>query len=89
MDMKTRNTGIGVIIVGVIIWAYFGAYYAAVSMAISGGFVAASAYGPSPSSYGVSGYLLVAGIVITAIGIGIAVSGIRKGSGSGKALNKS
>lgn len=74
MSNKTLNTGIGVTIAGVIIWAYFGVYHASVSMAKSGGFIAASAYGPSPSSFGISGILLIVGIIITAIGLGISIS---------------
>lgn len=75
MSNKTLNSSIGVTIAGVIIWAYFGVYYASVSMAKSVGFIAASAYGPSPYSYGISGILLIVGIIITAIGLGISITG--------------
>lgn len=76
-DMKI-NSGIGVTIIGVIVWAFFGVWFAEVHMAKADGFVGASAYGPTPMNYGPSGILLIVGIVITAIGIALAIVGLKE-----------
>lgn len=74
---KRVGLGIGLMVVGVVLWAYSGVWYVTVSKAISAGFAGSSAYGPSPSSYGPSGILVIVGVVITAIGLAVAIAGNR------------
>lgn len=77
MDRRVSG-GVGLTIFGIIVWAFFGFWYVAVQAGKSDGFVAASAYGPAFSSHGLAGILLIVGVILTAIGLGVAISGVRR-----------
>lgn len=77
MDRRVSG-GAGLAIFGIIMWAFFGFWYVTIRQGTADGFVASSAWGPNISPHGFAGISLIVGIVLTAIGVGVAVSGVRK-----------
>ena len=79
-DTMKVGAGIGISVAGFIILSFFGVWYMMIYKAKAAGFVGASAYGPYPMSYGISGPLVIVGAIIAIVGIAIAVVAVRQSS---------